>query len=151
MWDLSSPPGIEPTPPALEDEVLTPGPPGSPSRSFLKTQSSSRTKTLSSVLKYGNPFVLSPEKKKKKDWGSMWMRQQSSPHTASGLGSHIVLAGWYLSKQCSTEWHQLSNSPATTCNLFLSVGNHHSPYKNKKPRLLPNALIRSFLVQRRHQ
>ena len=66
MWDLSSPPGIEPTPPTLEDEVLTAGPPESPSRSFLKTQSSSRTKTLSSVLKYGNPFVLSPEKKKKR-------------------------------------------------------------------------------------
>ena len=28
MWDLSSPPGIEPVPLALEGEVLTTGPPG---------------------------------------------------------------------------------------------------------------------------
>ena len=28
MWDLSSQPGIEPVPPALEGEVLTTGPPG---------------------------------------------------------------------------------------------------------------------------
>ena len=28
MWDLNSPPGIEPSPPALEGEVLTTGPPG---------------------------------------------------------------------------------------------------------------------------
>ena len=30
MWDLSSPAGIEPVPPALEGEVLTTGPPGKP-------------------------------------------------------------------------------------------------------------------------
>lgn len=31
MWDLSAPgPGIKPTCPALEDEVLTTGPPGNP-------------------------------------------------------------------------------------------------------------------------
>ena len=28
MWNLSSPPGIKPAPPALEGEVLTTGPPG---------------------------------------------------------------------------------------------------------------------------
>ena len=28
MWDLSSRPGMESTPSALADEILTPGPPG---------------------------------------------------------------------------------------------------------------------------
>ena len=34
MWDLRSWPGLRPAPPALEGEVLTPGPPGGPSLNF---------------------------------------------------------------------------------------------------------------------
>ena len=44
MWDLSSQPGIEPTPPALEGGILTTGLPGKSQETHFKYKDSDKLK-----------------------------------------------------------------------------------------------------------
>lgn len=88
---------------------------------FLKHRIVPQPKTLGSILNSRNLFVLSQNKKKISAEICEW-RGRSLHAVPQALGSHIVRAGWYFSKQYSAMQHRPSNSPATTCNLFLPVG-----------------------------
>ena len=60
MWDLSPRPGIEPTPPALESEVLTTGPPGKSPNHFSYEKIYARFPVLYSVsLKFNVCLIVS--------------------------------------------------------------------------------------------